>query len=269
MKTFSFKKFFDSGSLFIWLCGGALGISLLMIGGLLVVVLINGMGYFWPKDLIQLTLKNGEVILGEWVATEIIPETESVDQSERQERVQLKVGNRDLYGLDFRWVDVADIAKKEYPSDVVTFERREWGNFYGRIQQIHDADTLLASGHEKGMSTLANLLKRTNALQEKIDAIEHDEIAELNHLIEQARLRLRSLEMSAPIGSEERVGIKTQLQELEVLYEVQNSALIALYHELEQFRMTVVDVAGAEKSFLVGSLVNVWSPNSMGLVKKF
>ena len=130
MGKFSIKKFLDSGSLFIWLCGGALGLSLLMIGGLLVVILINGMGYFWPKDLLQLTLNDGSVVLGEWVATETIPNSETSAKPKGHERIQLKVGNRDLYGLDFRWVDRADIVNEQYPSDVVVFERREWGKFF-------------------------------------------------------------------------------------------------------------------------------------------
>ena len=96
MQRFSFNKFLDSGSLFIWLCGGALSVSLLMIGGLLTLILINGMGYFWPKDLIQLTLNDGSLVLGEWVATEVIPDSESVEKPKGHERVQLKVGNRDL-----------------------------------------------------------------------------------------------------------------------------------------------------------------------------
>ena len=136
--------------MFIWLCGGALGLSLLMIGGLLILIMINGMGYFWPKDLIQFTLKDGSVVLGEWVATETIPESESADNPKGNERIQLKIGNRDLYGLDFRWVDQADIVNEQYPSDVLAFERREWGNFYGRIKGIQEGETLLASGPRKG-----------------------------------------------------------------------------------------------------------------------
>ena len=87
MGKFSIKKFLDSGSLFIWLCGGALGLSLLMIGGLLVVILINGMGYFWPKDLLQLTLNDGSVVLGEWVATETIPNSETSAKPKGDERI--------------------------------------------------------------------------------------------------------------------------------------------------------------------------------------
>jgi phosphate transport system permease protein len=268
MKKFSLKKFFDSGSLFIWLCGGALGLSLLMIGGLLLIIMINGMGYFWPKDLMQVTLKDGSVVLGEWVATETIPESESADNPKGNERIQLKIGNRDLYGLDFRWVDQADIVNEQYPSDVLAFERREWGNFYGRIKGIQEGETLLASGHEKGMDVLFLLLERTNGIQEQIHEIEHNKIGELNHRLEQARLRLRSLEMSDQSGTEERAGIEMRVQELEALYEVQNTALIALYEQLERFRLTVMDVAGEEKTFQVGTLVNVWLPNAMGVGEK-
>ncbi len=267
MKNFSLKKFFDSGSLFIWLCGGALGLSLLMIGGLLILIMINGMGYFWPKDLIQFTLKDGSVVLGEWVATETIPESESFDKPKGHERIQLKIGNRDLYGLDFRWVDQADIVNEQYPPDVLAFERREWGNFYGRIKEIQEDETVLASGNEEGMRVLFPLLERTHAIRDQIHEIEHNEIGELNHRLEQARLRLRTLE-SDESERDMRVGIEARVQELEALYEVQNTALIALYEELERFRLTVMDVAGEEKTFQVGTLVNFWLPNGMGVGQK-
>ena len=242
--------------------------SLLMIGGLLTLILINGMGYFWPKDLIQLTLNDSSLVLGEWVATEVIPESETVEKPKGHERVQLKVGNRDLYGLDFRWVDQADIAQEDYPLDIVAFERREWGNFYGRIKEIQEGETLVASGHERGMAVLFSLLERTNSIQGEIHDIEHDEIGELNHAIEQARLQLRALELSGDTGVDERATIEAKVEDLEALYEIQNAALIALYEQLEKLRITVVDVAGEEKTFQLGSLVKFWLPNGMGVNEK-
>jgi phosphate transport system permease protein len=91
------SRFFASGSLFIWLSGGALACSLLLIGGLLTLIFINGMGYFWPKDLVQLTLHDGTLVLGEMVDTQRIPGTVSDADPEGKSRIQLKVGNRDLY----------------------------------------------------------------------------------------------------------------------------------------------------------------------------
>ena len=95
MLTF-LKRFIESGSLFVWLCGGALGVSLLMIGGLVLLILVNGMGYFWPKDLVQYTLKDGTMVLGEYVMSEMIPGSESSTHPQGRWRIQLKVGNRDV-----------------------------------------------------------------------------------------------------------------------------------------------------------------------------
>ncbi len=268
MKNVSMKKFLESGSLFIWLCGGALGLSLLMIGGLLFLVVMNGMGYFWPKDLIQLTLNDGSMVLGEWVATETIPETKSPTNPDGKERIQLKIGNRDLYGLDFRWVNRDDIQIEHYPLDVLAFERREWGNFFGWIKDIREGEIVVASGHEESMKALTSLLGKTNAIQERIHEIEHDEIGELNHRLEQARLRLRSLELEGPSGATEHATIQEQVKKLEMRFEVQNSALMGLYEQLNRFRMTVRDVAGEEKIFTMGTLVKVWLPNSMGMGEK-
>ena len=53
--------------------GTGLGICLLMIAGMLGLILVNGLGFFWPRHLVQVTLKDGSVLLGELVAREAIP----------------------------------------------------------------------------------------------------------------------------------------------------------------------------------------------------
>ena len=50
------KKFWKSGDPFIWLTAGAVALSLLMIGGLLLLIVVNGIGIFWAKDLVRVTL---------------------------------------------------------------------------------------------------------------------------------------------------------------------------------------------------------------------
>ncbi len=56
-----------------------------------------------------------------------VVERETVPGRAGQHRIKLKVGNRDLYGADFLWVDEASIARREYPADVAVIERTEWG----------------------------------------------------------------------------------------------------------------------------------------------
>lgn len=48
------KKYLKSGEVFIWLTGMGLGISLIMISGLLLLILVNGKDYFWASELVQI-----------------------------------------------------------------------------------------------------------------------------------------------------------------------------------------------------------------------
>ena len=50
----------------------------------------------------------------------------------------MKLGNRDLTGADFRWVDEDAIAARSQPHDVLYVERREYGPFIGRVVAITD-----------------------------------------------------------------------------------------------------------------------------------
>ena len=267
MLTF-LKRFIESGSLFVWLCGGALGVSLLMIGGLVLLILVNGMGYFWPKDLVQYTLKDGTMVLGEYVMSEMIPGSESSTHPQGRWRIQLKVGNRDVYGLDFRWVDKADIVQESYPVDIGAFERREWGNFYGQVKAVFEGNDLLGSGGQDRLALLGSVLETTTALQTQIDHLERDEIGVLNYQIEQARLKLRSLELQGRSESLESEQIRKQVSNAEASYEVINQQLTELYDRLNRYRVTLVDIGGKEKSLPVGTIVKAWSPNRMSIPEK-
>ena len=267
MLTF-LKRFIESGSLFVWLCGGALGVSLLMIGGLVLLILVNGMGYFWPKDLVQYTLKDGTMVLGEYVMSEMIPGSESSTHPQGRWRIQLKVGNRDVYGLDFRWVDKADIVQESYPVDIGAFERREWGNFYGHVKAVFEGNDLLGSGGQDRLALLGSVLETTTALQTQIDHLERDEIGVLNYQIEQARLKLRSLELQSRSESLESEQIRKQVSNVEASYEVINQQLTELYDRLNRYRVTLVDIGGKEKSLPVGTIVKAWSPNRMSIPEK-
>lgn len=145
------KYFFGSGELFIWSCGAGLSLSLLMIGGLLVLILLNGFGYFWPADLVELTLKDGKHVIGQLAGEEVSPKGIP--------RIRMKIGNRDLYGLDYRWINTDQIIEQARPSDLVLVERREWGNFYGRLQTLVKEDQVVAEGPDAVWQSLPVLLR--------------------------------------------------------------------------------------------------------------
>ena len=96
----------------IWLTGTGLGISLLMIAGMIGLILVNGLGFFWPRPLTRVTLADGSAALGEIVAREEIPMPAPAGEH-RGERIQLKVGQpRSLQGADFRWIDEPTIQSR-------------------------------------------------------------------------------------------------------------------------------------------------------------
>jgi phosphate transport system permease protein len=262
------QRFWASGSLFIWLSGGALAFSLLLIGGLLTLIFINGMGYFWPKDLVQLTLKDETQVLGEMVDTQRIPGTVSPEFPEGQTRIQLKVGNRDLYGQDFRWVNEEDIARRTWPQDVVAVERREWGNFYGWIAEVWDGDTRLAQGREEAWTALNPLLDQTESIHQEIHHIERDVIGAINYDIERARLSLRGLELKGTLPQDTAASLQQDIQKREAAYQEQIQRLEGLYEQLHRYRVTLIDVAGEEKTFPIGGMVKAWRPNQMSVWAK-
>ena len=105
------------GQAFTWLCGGALAFNLLLVIGILGLLIVNGMGYFWQKDLVLLAQKDGKKILGEvW---EIEKTKQTTDQA-AHDRFRLKIGNRDVSGLDFAWIDEKDVASRSFPQNRTT-----------------------------------------------------------------------------------------------------------------------------------------------------
>lgn len=149
------KQFLGSGELFIWGCGAGLSLSLLLIGGLLLLIFINGFGYFWPADLVELTLKDGKHMIGQLAGEEMSPQGIP--------RIRIKIGNRDLYGLDYRWISTDQIVERTMPVDLVMVERREWGNFYGRLRTLVKEGQIVAEGQDAVWRSLPILLGHTES----------------------------------------------------------------------------------------------------------
>ena len=58
------------GEPMLWLTGGALAVCVVMIVGLLLLVIRMGLVTFWPSPVVQLTLEDGTVLMGEVTRTD-------------------------------------------------------------------------------------------------------------------------------------------------------------------------------------------------------
>ncbi|HBP86915.1 MAG TPA: phosphate ABC transporter permease PtsA, partial [Nitrospiraceae bacterium] len=185
-----------------------------------------------------------------------------------QSRIQLKVGNRDVYGQDFRWVDEADIAQRTWPQDVIAFERREWGNFYGWVTEVWDGETRLARGRDIEWDVWYPFLEQAEALHQEIHHIERDVIGAINSDMERARLNLKVLESKGEISQDSADILQREIQQREAAYQEQIERLVGLYERLNRYRVTLIDVTGEEKTFPVGGIVKAWRPNAMAVSDK-
>ena len=98
MATLTSKHSDRLGEGFTALCGGALALNLLLVVALLGVLCVNGMGYFWQRNLVLLELDDGARILGELHDREEIPAPASGGEEEkRSTAVRLMVDSFSSY----------------------------------------------------------------------------------------------------------------------------------------------------------------------------
>jgi len=114
----------------VWGTALATLLVLVMLGLLLWIVAVNAFGWFWPAGVWQVETLDGREIVGAEVGRELVPGPAGADEVFR---LQFKVGNRDLDGRDFVWLDEADIRSKSQPEDLVRIVRSEYGDAFGRI----------------------------------------------------------------------------------------------------------------------------------------
>ncbi len=250
------KKYFKSGEPYVLLTGAGLGVVLLMTITLVAVVLFNGLGYFWPAELVRFDLNDGSAVLGQITDSDRNP-------ADGSKRLQIKVSNRDLYGQDFKWINEGDIKGRQVPGDAVLVERREHGNFVGTLKSVAGAE---GNGDLWGQlsSARAGILPRLKEI-----ARIKEGMSKTNYDAEQLRLKILKLEYKDREGNAAAAAELTKRREaLLEQFNGDNEKLTALQGELDQFKATFTDAAGTEKDIALVEMVRVQRPNSMSLLQK-
>jgi phosphate transport system permease protein len=251
-----------------WLCGGALAFNLLLALGLLLLIGIYGLSFFWQQDVVELTLADGSRVMGEVHERESIPI--HIEGAEG-DRLRLKIGNRDLFGLDFRWVDETEVASREYPADAVMLERYEWGNFYGRMHELRRGDTVLASGPQQVWDAFGPLHADKMRERAAIVELEQGPIGDINHALEDLRLDERRLLLDDPPPAERtrrQAEIDARRSELHTQYEKLSEQLTAMRDGLRAETLVMRAATGADKTIAVGEIVDALRPNQLGWLGK-
>lgn len=123
-----------------WLCAASVALSLFLLTALLTLLLVRGLGHFWPASLEEVTLRSGDVVAGQAIRETPLPQKAGI------ERLYF-TGNRDINGASWRWVDVDSIITRTTPADLIRLERAPWGDFIGRLERL-EVDGQRLTGQE-------------------------------------------------------------------------------------------------------------------------
>lgn len=162
----------------IWFTGMMTLFILLLLVGMVGLVLKNGFGHFWPSRVVQMRTESSTV-LGPIVESETRP-PETPGGPER-ERWLVHIGNRDLYGLDFRWIDASATLEKTQPPAAVVVERREHGDFHGYLLRIRHGDQTVAEG-EPAWQALPAEIRAARGLVRELQRFGETESAERDRI---------------------------------------------------------------------------------------
>ncbi len=128
------------GEPWVFATGGTLILMITLVFGVIVLLLLNGLGFFWPSDLQQVEQKDGTISLGiEWGEEEI-------PGADGGTRTQYRVGNPKEFPADFVWIDDDQVASITRPDDALLVETLTWSPRIGRFAEARrDGEVVLRS----------------------------------------------------------------------------------------------------------------------------
>lgn len=279
MKQDSLKSWIKSGAPGVWMSAGAVSIAVIMTLGLLLIIAVRGLGHFWPADLLsaQYTVPGlqAQPVIGEVVQQELVPRARlkaagmpvSEQGPELMTRELLKVGNRDSNPSDFTWAVGEWLSDQQHPAELMTLERREWGNFYGYLVNVKDGGKVIAEG-QAAWPILQERIKRVADLAEQLNKLEKKDIGAINHSIEQLRLKRRKLELQGTLDAAAQADLDAERGELDARYKVIEAQLGGLHEAVNRDSLTAREADGREVEVNLGKVVHAYQPNAMGTAAK-
>ncbi len=273
------REWWKSGAPWIWLNGGAVTISMIMVFGLLLLILVRGFGTFWPHPVLETTymapgadgpeqvvglLRRSETLTGQAIrdAGVDIPADQALVT-----RHLVKAGNRDLTGRDFAYYIDDFMGEWRYPEDMTVLERREWGDFFGRPLRLLENDATVAAG-EGLWPEFQQRLQRSNDLFDEIRSIERGAIGTINFRIERVRLDRRRAELRGELTPDVAAQLDQRRADLQAEYAVLETRLNQLYEEAARDSIVMWAAGDREVTIRLADIVKAWQPNDMSIPAK-
>ena len=264
-------SFWKKGDSFILITAGGLLFSIAMVILMVGIILIKGLGFFWPADITEFRMVKGEKYLGQIWEKEEAHLTDKSGETRIVAQTNIKIGNRDIYGHDFIWVNDNNILSKSEPVNAVEFERWEYGNLYGFIEKFTPIDPDIKITDSNFFEEADKALQKALSIKKLID----EKQTELNQLITplskiQTEISLyeinktkSSIELASLRAKEKkiRLSIDSKLKKLQ-------DELLKLKGENSQITVTIKTADGIERTIPFANIIRFFRPNNMSFFAK-
>jgi len=273
----------------IWLTGGALAVALAMIVGLLALVLVRGLGTFWPAPLVQVRTLDGQLLLGEvtrferyhpseQLLAEMPPQVAGPIRASLSaadgmaERRLMRTGNYDLNGTHFRWIDESLIAEETLPDWALTIERQSWGRFYGTPQALVIDGQDVAQGPDETWEKFQEFHPGVRERwHERVRLAKH-ELGAVNRRKNAARLAVVAARLEHGQDSPQYTSAQAAQAELAEWEATENARvaqeIAALDTENARFQMRFATADGQVKVLPLDQIVRAHAPNRLSWTGK-
>lgn len=272
------KEWINSGKPWIWGTAGGIALSLVLVFGVLGLTAARGLVYFWPSQVVETTYveKDGSKIrlIGEIKEQEEVAVRRLIESGFKipgdekfTTRYLLKLGNRDVTGFDFKWYPEPLLTELTYPEDILTVERREWGNFYGHLKSVRENGVVVAEG-DAAMPELEKRVDRARKLFDQILSTEKHDIGNINHELEQLRLKERRLQLDGKFDDAAKQGIDKQRESANARFAEIQVRLEKLRTEIGRDSLSAEVMDGRVVEVPLAKVSEVYRANAMGIFDK-
>lgn len=267
------------GEPFVWLTSMGLVLGLLMITALLAVVAKEGFGVFWPKKvaLYELSSPSSGTSSGassEWIAGELIKRQSKHRASGNDEAVhwerQLFTGNKNYYGMAFRFIDESDILSVQYPKDIAVIERSEYGDAFGTpVELLNEEQQKIDFQSPDFEKEFKKLIHNVAARRKTIRNIEKKQIGAINFKMRQIDLERSSIgrkndAAGSDVNSEAKIEtLNAEYAKLQASYEVLAKQARELHAKQKQSSLTIKLSNGELKTIRGDHVIHHYYPNRM------
>ncbi|HEY2147672.1 MAG TPA: ABC transporter permease subunit [Pirellulales bacterium] len=288
-KASPFATLAARGEPMVWLTGGALALSMVMVVGLLVLVFVQGIGTFWPIPVEKLTTADGQVYLGELTRSETYrPEDHAfrdlpkpvADEARKKvaesggvaTRRLYRIGNFELTQTPFRWVDDFLVLRVEQPKWAMVVERFQNMRFYGELKALKIDGQIVAATPEEAWQKFNEIQPEVDRRRNQAIAIDKGERGALDRTVNSARLAKTQAELDYGDDSPKARQAAADLQRVERMASEQRRKIQAeidkLNKENARYALVIKPVQSGPVDIRLDNIVRAYPANQLSFGNK-